>query len=165
VQGEHVGIVENVAGDPKQLLRAQVRVPHLFTEQVPTSDLPWAEYKLPTGSRPMDGNFTPCKVGDIVWVDFPYNGDTRRPRITGSKHFTPDGTPNFPEETYGARYHKDVVFNQNGITIEMVDDGDGIYRITQKGTGTKIEIDKSGKVTIDALQNEVIIKGSIIRLN
>ena len=180
VQGERVGVVENVEGDPKKFLRVQVRVPDVFGD-VPTKDLPWAEYRLPPGSRSGEGDFTPCKVGDHVWVDFPYDGDSRRPRITGSKHYCPNGTPNFPSEAYGERYQKDVVFSQNGITIQMMADGDGVYRITQKATGTVVEIDKTGKVTIESKtdellikakakitvesEDEVIVKGTMIRLN
>ena len=148
-QGEYVGIVETGAHDT--LMRVQVRVKDIFTDDVPAADLPWATYRLPVGSRVNDGMFTPVKKGDYVWVDFPFGADTRRPRITGSVHYCPGEKPNFPDESHaptggGAciplrtglndpvqRTEVDLntlpcVFKQNGVCIEV--SRDGTVRIT-----------------------------------
>jgi hypothetical protein len=87
--GEYIGTVETGIHD--NLMRVQVRVQELFgaAEDVLSEDLPWATYRLPAGSRASDGFFIPVKKGDLVWVDFPFNTDTRRPRITGSVHVCP----------------------------------------------------------------------------
>ncbi|HFU2857312.1 TPA: baseplate protein [Enterobacter cloacae] len=45
---------------------------------IPDDDLPWAEFLLPVGN-----GYIPAAAKDLVWVDFPYNGDSRRPRIIG----------------------------------------------------------------------------------
>lgn len=161
--GEYIGKVVDVA-DPKKLLRARVRVFSVFSDDVPAADLPWAEYRLPVGSRFNDGFFIPADVGDFVWVKFPYDGDTRRPVIIGSAHYAPDGKPNFPHEAWQGTsqhahkrigkepapadhgYHKDVVFTQHGASIEMREDTS--ISIIQRGTGTEINIDPQGVLTI-----------------
>lgn len=56
--GDYVGAVESVS-EPAKLMRVQVRVLGVFTDNVPIADLPWAEYRLPVGMRVNDGNFTP----------------------------------------------------------------------------------------------------------
>lgn len=166
--GEYVAQVVSVS-DPQWFLRVQVRVKDLF-DGIPDSDLPWATYKLPPGSRPNDGFFTPCDVGDWVWVDFPFNGDTRRPRITGSVHYCPDSLPNFPHDAFSGSqsyqhkrtgpqtqpeatgYHRDVVFCQHGILIEIVENTQAV-RITQKKSGSAVEIDSQGNITAHSENN------------
>ncbi|MBF0120820.1 MAG: hypothetical protein HQK79_18480 [Desulfobacterales bacterium] len=143
--GEYIGKVENT-DDPDKFMRVQVRVFEIFTDNVPASDLPWAEYKLPIGSRVNDGFFTPVKAGDYVWIDFPYNGDTRRPRITGSVHYCPGKIPNLPKESFESNYHQNCVYTQNNVTIEI--NTDSSFTLTQKTTGTKAHIDSTGKVTV-----------------
>jgi Type VI secretion system/phage-baseplate injector OB domain len=180
--GEYVGIVEDTV-DPDGFMRVQVRVIEVFTDDVPVEDLPWATYKLPVGTRPNDGYFTPAQVGDYVWVDFPFKGDTRRPRITGSVHYCPDETPNFPSESLGSgpggggivgkilellshfrlgnepepaepEYHTNSVWTQHGTTIETNEDGS--YRITQREAGTAIEISTEGHLIIHGEGNVYI---------
>ena len=171
--GEFVGKVENT-GDPKGLLRVQVRV-FPFFEGVPVSTLPWAEYKLPVGARAGEGVFTPVKEGDWVWVDFPYRGDTRRPRITGSVHFCPGEAPNLPHDAWegpnayshqriagepfpaNPEYHDGaIVLDENGALIEITRDSS--VRVTQKGTGAALEVTPDGKVVIYG-PNKVLING------
>ncbi|MCE0813704.1 hypothetical protein [Buttiauxella sp. S04-F03] len=66
-------------------------------EGITDEDLPWAEYLLP-----LNYQFTPNQKGDHVWVDFPYNGDTRRPRICGAAmDWQGDGKANVPAEAGG----------------------------------------------------------------
>ena len=167
--GEYIGIVESI-DDPKNLMRVQVRVKGVFTDDVEAADLPWATYKLPIGFRPNDGMFTPVDVGDYVWVDFPFDSDTRRPRITGSVHFCPGETPNFPDDAWEgpdaviarrtgdepepgeqAAYHTPCVYKQHGISTEIRPDG--TYRVTQVSSGTNLEITPDGAVVVHAVGN------------
>jgi len=161
--GEYIGKVEDVE-DPQKILRVRVRVFSVFTDDVPVSDLPWAEYRLPVGSRFNDGFFPPADVGDLVWVKFPYEGDTRRPVIIGSAHFAPNGKPNFPHEAWvgpaqhqhkrkvwepspaSHEYHKDVVFTQHGASIELREDKS--ISIIQRDTGSEIYIHPDGTIVI-----------------
>jgi len=157
---ECVGIVETEGkDDPKKLLLVQVRVYGIF-DNTPVKDLPWAEYKLPIGARPNDGSFVPVKKGDLVWVDFPYMGDSRRPRITGSVHYAPENVPSLPHETFAgpdayvhARtgdepaqpahvYGEDAVTTLHGVMIAV--NKDGSYNVVQKATGTEFTITKDG---------------------
>lgn len=167
-KGEYQAQVVRV-DDPDGFMRVQVRVFDLF-ENVPTKDLPWAEYKLPVGVRPNNGFFCPCDVGDFVWVRFPHDGDSRRPCITGGMHYCPNGVPNMPHEAWkgpdayehkrtgpqitptAEAYHRDVVFTQHGVLIEIVS-GTGEVRVTQKASGSAVEIDKAGNVTVHSEQN------------
>ena len=167
--GEYIGIVEST-DDPEGLMRVQVRVKEVFTDDVPASDLPWSTYKLPVGFRPNDGMFTPADVGDHVWVDFPFDCDTRRPRITGSVHYCPDRTPNFPDDSWAGpgavvpgrtseqpeageqpEYHTACVYKQHGVSAEIRQDG--TFRITQAATGTNVEIAADGSVVVHASGN------------
>ena len=148
--------------DPESLMRVRVRVIPFF-EGVEQPKLPWAEYRLPPGFRAGEGAFYPVKVGDWVWVDFPHGGDTRRPRITGSMHFCPGGTPNFPGDAWGESfahqrtgdepvptapaYHDgSIVVDQNGVMLEIA--ADGAIRATHKASGSAIEITADGHITI-----------------
>jgi hypothetical protein len=161
--GEHIGRVECI-DDPNHLMRVQVRVFSIHTEQVPMKALPWAEYKLPLGARVNDGFFTPVDLGDYVWVDFPYNTDPRRPRITGSVHMAPGKVPNFPHEAFAgasklvhkttgeepapaaATYHRNCVYTQHGVTIEINEDTS--FAVTQRASGTAIRISPQGDITL-----------------
>jgi len=161
--GDYIGLVESV-DDPDKMMRVQVRVFGVFTDKVPTKDLPWAEYLLPVGSRANDGCFTPVSVGDHVWVRFPYQGDSRRPMIVGSVHYAPGKVPNFPHESFAgseklvhkktgeesapgaAEYHKNVVYTQNGTTVEL--NADHSIVVTQRATGTSIRVSADGDITL-----------------
>lgn len=160
--GEYVSQVVSL-DDPRQMMRVQVRVFDIF-DDVPVADLPWATYRLPLGVRPSDGGLIPVKVGDYVWVDFPFNGDTRRPRITGGVHFAPEGKPNMPPEACAGpgqfehkrtpdepmpvapAYHEDIVFQQNGVLVQITKPG--AARITNLASGTAAEITPDGVVVI-----------------
>jgi len=150
--------------DPEGMLRVQVRPVGIFPDDVPKSGLPWAEYRLPLGARANEGGFCPVKTGDWIWVDFPYQGDTRRPRITGSMHFAPGKVPDVPHEAFsGAQahehsrtggqpapdpsaYHEDVVFTQHGISIQVK--RQGAVSVVHRATGSEIAIDKDGNIII-----------------
>lgn len=166
--GEYPAQVVSV-DDPEKLMRVRVRVVEKFNG-ISDSELPWAEYRLPVGFRPEQGQFTPVKVDDWVWVDFPYNGDSRRPRITGSIHFCPGGKPNFPHDAWEgsgkfshkrtspevspttSKYHSDIVFSQFGVLFEIIA-STGEVRVTQKSSGSAVEIDKEGNVTAHSEKN------------
>ena len=169
--GEYVAQVI-ATDDPKQLLRVRVRVFPLF-EGIRDTDLPWAEYKLPIGARPGQGIFNPVKAGDWVWVDFPYAGDTRRPRITGSVHFCPGEEPNLSHESWDGPnrfshqrngnepeptppdYHDDsIILDENGALLEVR--ADGSICATQKASGSAIEIAADGSITVHS-ESEVNI--------
>lgn len=165
VYGELIGVVETPpSADPLSLLRCQVRVLALHGAAVPVKDLPWAEFKLPIGCRVNDGSFLPPVKGDTVWVDYPYDFDPRRPRITGSAHYAPGKVPNLPHETFAgpkAYKHKrtgdepkqaahiageDTVFTQNGIMVAV--NKDGSMNLVQKSTGTEITVTKTGDLIL-----------------
>jgi len=153
--------------DPDNNMRVLVRLLGL-QDNVPEEELSWATYKLPVGHRPGDGDFMPAQVDDIVWVDFPYTShgqpDTRRPRITGSVHYCPEGIPNFPDEAWrgpkrlqhkrtgrqpspdGTGYHASRVFSVYGVTVEV--EPNGVYRVTQDASGTAVEITKGGHIVL-----------------
>lgn len=167
LQGEYMGVVVSTA-DPNKRMRVQVRVNSLF-DGWPDSDLPWATYRLPVGAGVNKGGFIPVEVGDNVWVDFPFDGDTRRPRIVGSVHEMPDESPNIPHESWAgdscyqhkrtgnepkpdpAKYHEDVVLTYNNVLIEITKAG--AFRATQKATGTGVEIAVDGSITIHSENN------------
>ncbi len=144
---------------PDGHLKCQVRLVGLW-DNIPKESLPWAEYELPVGARFNDGDFSPCQVGDYVWVRFD-EGDTRFPIITGSCYFAPDKVPNLPHEVFGgekAHEHKrmdgqplpsapskeDRVSIQHNLMIELTHEG--AYRVTHKPTGTAWEITKDGEI-------------------
>ena len=166
--GEYIGCVECI-DDPDKMMRVQVRDMVHHTAKVPTKDLPWAEYKLPVGARVNDGFFVPVDIGDWVWIDYPYSGDPRRPRITGSVHHAPGKIPNLPHESFAgseklahkttgeepvpapANYHKDLVYTQHGVTIEVNEDKS--IAITQRATGTAIRVSPQGDITLHGEKN------------
>lgn len=174
--------------DSKKYLRAQVYVYDLF-KGAQTSDLPWATYLMPPGSRNNDGFFLPVDVGDEVLVVF-RGGDTRRPIIVGSQHYCPEGSPNFPHEAWSGPdkfshkrsgseltptdtgYHRDVVYSQHGILVEIVSDTNE-FRVTQKSSGSAVEIDREGNITAHSENNlfgssvndTEILAGGVARIN
>jgi len=166
--GDYIAVVEST-DDPEKLMRVQVRVFGVFTAKAPKADLPWAEYLLPVGMRVNDGYFTPVDVGDYVWIKFPFDGDTRRPMIIGSVHHAPGKVPNFPHESFAgpeklvhkttgeepaptaAEYHKNCVYTQHGVTVEI--NADTSFTLTQRATGTAVRISPQGDVTIHGQKN------------
>jgi hypothetical protein len=166
--GNHIGRAESTE-DPDRMMRVQVRDMVIHTAKVPKADLPWAEYLLPIGARVNDGFFTPVDVGDWVWLDYPYSGDPRRPRIIGSVHHAPGKVPNFPHESFAgpeklahkttgeepspinAEYHKNIVWTQHGVTIEVNEDKS--VSITQRATGTAIRVSPQGDITLHGEKN------------
>lgn len=187
---EYQGIVVNAKGDPKKQLQVQVHIPGK-TDQVPRDKLPWATYKLPVGAGAGRGDFTPVQDGDVVWIDFPYKTvmgaeDTRKPRIVGGVHASPDGTLNLPDEAYGKPFQHDrsgegappassggycgsKVVSFHGSTVEFVPDG--TLRLFSRGSGAIIEILPGGRIYLKGefqldgnmkVNGEIVASGDII---
>jgi hypothetical protein len=161
--GSYRCIVEDVDNSEKLML-AKVRILGDWNG-VNVVNLPWAEYMLPVGARPNDGEFRPARKGDLVWCEFD-RGDSRYPIIKGACFFAPDGVPNLPHESFAgadsfshkrtaaqpkpsaARYHRDMVSTQFNFMIERTETG--ALRATHKGTGTAIEITSDGQLVLHA---------------
>lgn len=161
LSGRYRCVVENTE-HPEGFYLVQVRVLGLW-DDMEKDALPWAEYELELGARYNSGDVCPVEVGDLVWVVFEHD-DTRAPIITGACAYAPNKVPNLPHEAIAgpeayqhkrsgnepkpdkAEYHKNKVLSLNGVLIEL--EKSGAYRITQKASGTAIEIAKSGQVVI-----------------
>lgn len=146
-------VVDNI--EPRGLHKAKIRL--LGAEHIPVDELPWAEYRLPLGARPKAGEAMPVQIGDLVWVDFPYSGDTRRPRITGGAYYAPGGESHLPDDLFsGAYQHKrgekeppgpqsaygDKVADVFGILQQITMSGE--YCLTHKPSGTSFHINDKG---------------------
>ncbi|HCT3325296.1 TPA: baseplate protein [Enterobacter cloacae] len=154
---------------PKSLMMARVSVDALW-HGVPDDACPWAEYNLEIG-----GAFAPCKIGDLVWVDFPYEGDSRRPRIIGACQDAPGGEPNVPPESWGGadayqppeiddapplrelKPTEDYVYNRNGL-LEIRTGGGG-WSVTHLASDTTMGMNENGQIFIISSQN-VFVQGA-----
>lgn len=139
---------------PKNLMMAQVRIDGLH-ETISDENLPWAERNLPDG-----GAFIPLLVGDKVWVDYPYMGDSRRPRIVGFALDAAGGTANVAAEASGKgdAYQppavdgappapaitptKDYVYKRQGL-MEVRSSGGG-WAMTHLNSGSTLGINDAG---------------------
>lgn len=165
--GKYRATVINIE-DPEQRHTAQVRVLGLW-DSVLQADLPWAEYLLPVGCRTAEGVVMPATVGDHVWVEFPYAGDTRFPLIIGScyrigdddvselpldhrvgdtnfEHVRADGLPAAPVPAYG-----DAVTDLFGMLRQLTQSGE--WCMTHKATGTALHITKDGEIVLSGQKN------------
>ncbi len=102
LQGSYQAQVVNVE-HPDGLYMASIRLLGLW-DAISDDDLPYAEFLLPLGAKPSAGHAIPVEPGDYVWVDFPRNGDSRYPRITGSLYYAPNHESNLPDEINGKAY-------------------------------------------------------------
>lgn len=143
---------------PQGLMMARVKLQGLW-DDVPDDQCPWAEYLLPIG-----GGFVPTQKGDLVWIDFPYHGDTRRPRIVGAAQLALKGKPNVPPESWAGdgAYEpprgdgqppappmsptEDYVYKRCGL-LERRTAGGG-WSVTHTPTGTEVGINDAGQVVI-----------------
>ncbi|EKN4689582.1 phage baseplate assembly protein V [Yersinia ruckeri] len=146
---------------PEGLMKAKIRLLSLW-DNLPDSALPWAEYHLPIG-----GAFSPSIIGDLVWVEFPYSGDSRYPMITGAAQDALNGIPNVAPEASGqaGAYEppaiegapaiptltptKDFVYKRNNLLI--IHTAGGGISITNTANGASIGMNEAG----DVFQNAV----------
>ncbi|WP_413113431.1 hypothetical protein [Thaumasiovibrio sp. DFM-14] len=133
--------------------------------------LPWAEFILPLGARPNAGHKVPVEEDDLVWVDFPRNGDTRYPRITGACYHAPEGISNLPTEStpepdeeivYEQIRHEleplppeysvlDDIYQRFGFMVHKTHTGG--YCLTHRASGSAIEMTDEGEIVIHAENN------------
>lgn len=159
INGPQRAKVVNV-DDPENLLRVSVRLVGVW-DTVADANLPWAE-RMP----PDSGAFTPLLAGDYVWVDFPYGGDSKRPRVTARATDAPGGVPSFGAEVSGqgeAYAQKDVegapaagtvtpgkdyVYDRNGLM--EIRNASGSWSVTHKESGTTMGMNDSGQLFISS---------------
>ena len=168
----YIGRVVDIE-DPKKQLRVKIRVYGVFTDNVQDEDLPWAEYAFPPGARENEGFVTSVENGDYVWADFPFAGNTRRPRLLGSVHYCPDGEPYAPHEIWlgpdaieheriiapepaPREYYKNNVYSQGGVVVEVLPTGSII--VTQRDSGTAIEITPDGDITLHTKDGDIYLE-------
>lgn len=168
---KYIGRVVSV-DDKERFLRVKIRIQALHPDIIPDEDLPWTEYALPPGNRYDCGTFIHVEVGDYVWTDFPYDGDIRRPRMLGSVHYCPNEQPEFPHEAWlgpdavqhkriiapmpkDREYFQNNVFSEFGLVMEVVPDNGSVI-VTQKATGSAIEIHFAGHVTLHSEVNAYV---------
>ena len=140
---------------PEGLMMARVRISGLW-DNISEDKLPWAERNLPDG-----GAFSPLIAGDVVWVDFPYMGNSRRPRIVGFAQDASSGTANVAAEASGkgTAYEqkvvdgapaapvlsatKDYVYKRNGM-MEVRSAGGG-WAVTHLASGSTLGQNDAGE--------------------
>ncbi|HHY0551847.1 TPA: phage baseplate assembly protein V [Vibrio parahaemolyticus] len=163
---------------PQGLYMAQVRLLGVW-DKVPSGSLPWAEFTLPLGAKPNAGHAVPVEINDLVWVEFPRNGDTRYPLIVGSVYYAPEMNSNLPNEIDGngfeqkraegeptppAYEHTDDIYSRFGLMVHKPSKG-GIV-VTDRNTGAAIEITPDGQIVVHAESDlyqsgkSIIIKAS-----
>ncbi|UTZ44587.1 phage baseplate assembly protein V [Vibrio campbellii] len=145
---------------PDGLYMVSVRVLDLW-DAIQDKDLPYAEFVLPLGAKPSRGHAVPVEKDDLVWVEFPRNGDTRYPLITGSVYHAPKYKSNLPDDVNGQPFQhkrsngeptpaaydrKDDLYERFGLREHKSHKGG--WQITHVASGTAIEITNSGQVVI-----------------
>ncbi|HAV1601624.1 TPA: baseplate protein [Enterobacter hormaechei subsp. xiangfangensis] len=171
--GKYKAMVGNTK-HPDGLMMCQVKLVTLW-DGIPEEALPWAEYQLPIGAA-----FVPAKTGDLVWVEFPQDGDSRFPLITGACMVAPKGTPNVPPESSGKGKPfqqaqvsgapalpvisptADTVGRRNGL-IEQRSKG-GAIMFTHEKSGSRFGFNDEGEVFIYAAKNLHFYSGGTITM-
>ena len=76
-----IGFIEDNK-DPKKMGRCKVRVPSIFTSEIPTADIPWA---MPF--KDLNGNqFNAPEIGKVVSIIF-NNGNKYKPEFIYAEHY------------------------------------------------------------------------------
>lgn len=143
---------------PDGSMRARVRI-NGINDAVPVEQLPWAEYQLD-----MSFTFKPAQIGDQVWVEFPYDGDSRRPLIVGGAMNNYGGVPNVsgaasgndpltPPETEGTPPFPvfdstaDMVYDRNGLVVGAT--ADGSFIVMNRNTGAVVFMNGGGDLAVN----------------
>lgn len=151
---------------PQGLMMARVRINGLG-ENLSEDSLPWAERNLPDG-----GAYSPLIAGGLVWVDFPYSGGSRHPRIAGFAQDAAGGTSNVAAEASGQgdpysqkdvegaqaspvlSATKDFVYKRNGL-MEIRSSGGG-WSMTHTAVGSTMGQNDDGEQYLIA-QADIVI--------
>lgn len=164
MHGSYQAVVVSIE-EPNGLYLAQVRLLKVW-DAIQDSDLPWAEFLLPLGAGESSGHAIPVDVGHYVWVDFPRNGDTRFPRITGSLYYAPEYHSYLPSDINGEPYEpvraegepeppaytiKDDLYQRNGLREHKT--ANGGWSITHVASGSAVEITEDGQIVIHTESN------------
>jgi hypothetical protein len=167
IEGQFVwftGVVEDVT-DPIKLNRVRVRCFGFHsdnTTEVKTEDLPWATVIMPSTSPSMMGVGMNHQllVGSWVVGFFRDGSSAQDPMVMGSIATQQSGVLDIPAEAVVNYPHNSVTKTVSGHLIE-VDNTAGAERINIKHkTGTTINIDLAGTVTIDSFNTTVNIIGN-----
>lgn len=141
-------VVDN--NDPEKLERVRVKIPDLY-DNMEDTDLPWAipVYPRKHGATPDSGEFGNIPaVGSTVYVKL-QNGDATFPTVVGSvldvNNRLPDGGINYPNR-YG--------FVDAAGNVFYIDTTPGSVEVFfRHKSGTKIEINDAGELTITGVDN------------
>ena len=148
--GRHYGKYRAVVVNnrhPENLHLAQVRLSALW-DDIADPDLPWAEYVLSPGAGQSSGvNVCPYQKGAPVWVEFPYDGDTRCPLIIGAAYVAPGGTSHLPDDLREPVYSHDrpgsIPAGPNAAYGDLVTDLFGVLQqLTQSGRSEERRVGK-----------------------
>lgn len=169
--GKYKAVAGKTEYTNEQIL-TQVKLVTLW-DNIPEESLPWAEYQMPIGAV-----FVPAKVGDLVWVEFPQEGDSRYPLITGACMVSPKGMPNIPAEASGkgTPYQQakvdgapalsavtpmaDIVGRRNGLLEQRSEKGGIMF--THEKSGTRLGFNDEGELFFYAAKNMHFFSGGTI---
>jgi len=157
-------VVDNV--DSSKLGRIKVQISGIFKSDIPTSQLPWAvpAYPIFTGAGVGYGSFAVPEIGSFVFVFFE-GRDVYQPVYFLE---APSGVHGLPAERITNYPFRKVIKTKNGITV-YIDDSSKEIKVSHP-TGTYLEIDTNGKVTviggdITITGEAVVIEGDTVNIN
>ena len=151
-----IGSVEEI-DDPKKLNRVKVRAYGYYdSEEIKTTDLPWATVMMPVTSASIKGNGGNHHLEKGSWVvGFFRDGPSAQdPVVIGSIATQTDGTKDLPSE---ASVDNKVYKSKAGHLIE-IDNKDGAeeLRITHK-SGSYIHMKEDGTIELKSLKKTRVI--------
>jgi uncharacterized protein involved in type VI secretion and phage assembly len=142
-----IGIVTDNK-DPEKLARVKVKIPTLSSD-----DTTWWAPLIAQGAGKNRGWFFIPEIDDEVLVMFEH-GDMSRPLIVGSLW---NGKDKPPGSNSSGSNPKRLYKSRAGDLFELDDEG-GKITISDGGGKGRIVIDKSNKITIEALSGDVCIQ-------